>query len=201
MNSRVSILWIPDTHARNPIRLLSRVKPPSTDTLITSGPPVRYMVTLRSATLAAICILVPLVSGAIVGLLTMGGIFNWYATLNKPWFTPPNYVFGPVWTVLYILMGIALYLVVSQGWEKKPVKIGVLLFALQLVANLVWSVLFFGLQSPLSGVADIFLLLALIIVTIVAFYRVSKPAAVLLVPYLAWVCIATCLNVGVVLLN
>jgi tryptophan-rich sensory protein len=172
-----------------------------TDTLINSAPPVRYMSTLRSATLAAICILVPLVSGALVGLLTMGGTLTWYATLNKPWFTPPNYVFGPVWTVLYILMGIALYLVVSQGWEKKPVKTAVLLFALQLVANLVWSILFFGMQSPLAGLADIFLLLALIIATIVAFYRVSKPAAMLLVPYLAWVCIATCLNAGVVLLN
>ena len=172
-----------------------------TDTLITSGPPVRYMVTLRSATLAALCILVPLVSGAVVGLLTMGGILTWYATLNKPWFTPPDYVFGPVWTVLYILMGIALYLVVSQGWEKKPVKTGVILFALQLVANLVWSVLFFGLHSPIAGVADIILLLALIIATILAFHRVSKPAALLLVPYLVWVCIATCLNVGVVLLN
>ena len=159
------------------------------------------MVTLRSATLAAICILVPLVSGAVVGLLTMGGILNWYATLNKPWFTPPDYVFGPVWTVLYILMGISLYLVISHGWEKKSVKAGVLLFALQLVANLVWSVLFFGLQSPLAGLADVFLLLALIIATIVAFYQLSKPAAMLLVPYLAWVCIATCLNGGVVLLN
>jgi tryptophan-rich sensory protein len=159
------------------------------------------MSTLRSVTLAAICILVPLVSGAVVGILTMGGILNWYATLNKLWFTPPNYVFGPVWTVLYIMMGIALYLVVSQGWEKKPVKTGMLLFALQLVANLVWSILFFGLHSPIAGLADIILLLALIIATIVAFYRVSKPAALLLVPYLAWVCIATCLNVGVVLLN
>ena len=159
------------------------------------------MSTLRSATLAAICILVPLVSGAVVGLLTMGGILTWYATLNKPWFTPPNYVFGPVWTVLYILMGISLYLVVSKGWEKKPVKSGVLLFALQLVANLVWSVLFFGLHSPLAGLADIIVLLVLIVATLVAFYRVSKPAAVLLVPYLAWVCIATCLNIGVVLLN
>jgi tryptophan-rich sensory protein len=159
------------------------------------------MVTLRSATIAAVCILLPLISGTVVGLLTMGGIPNWYATLNKPWFTPPNYVFGPVWTVLYILMGISLYLVVSQGWEKKSVKTGVLLFALQLVANLVWSVLFFGLQSPIAGLVDIILLLALIIATIVAFYRVSKPAALLLVPYLAWVCIATALNAGVVLLN
>ncbi|MDP3395384.1 MAG: TspO/MBR family protein [Methanoregula sp.] len=159
------------------------------------------MGTLRSATLAGACILVPVVSGAVVGSLTMGGILNWYATLNKPWFTPPNYVFGPVWTILYILMGISLYLVVSQGWEKKTVKTGVILFILQLGSNLLWSVLFFGFLSPLASLADIFLLLALIVATIVAFYRVSKPAAVLLVPYLIWVCIATALNAGIVLLN
>jgi len=148
------------------------------------------MVTLRSATLAAVCILLPQVFGAVVGFLTLGGILNWYATLNKPWFMPLDYLFGPVWTVLYILMGISLYLVVSQGWEKKPVKTVVLLFALPFVANLVWSVLFFGLQSPLASLTDIFLLLLPIVATIVAFYRVSKPAAVLLVPYLARFCIA-----------
>lgn len=159
------------------------------------------MSTLRSAALAAACILLPVASGGAVGFLTMGGIQTWYVTLNKPWFTPPGYVFGPVWTVLYILMGISLYLVISQGWEKKPVKTGVLLFGLQLVANLLWSLLFFGMQSPVAALADILMLLALIIATIVAFSRVSKPAAVLLVPYLAWVCIATALNAGVVLLN
>jgi tryptophan-rich sensory protein len=142
-----------------------------------------------------------MVAGIVVGFLTMGGISTWYVTLNRPWFSPPNYVFGPVWTVLYLLMGISLYLVISQGWEKKPVKTGVTLFGLQMVANLAWSFLFFGMQSPIAGLADIFLLLVLIIATIVAFYRVSKPAAMLLVPYLAWVCIATALNAGIVLLN
>ena len=159
------------------------------------------MTGLRSAALAAACILVPLVSGAAVGLLTMGGITGWYATLSKPWFTPPDYVFGPVWTILYLLMGISLYLVVSRGGEKQPTKNAVLLFGAQLGVNLLWSVLFFGLHSPLAGLACIFLLLALIVATIVAFHRVSGPAAVLLVPYLAWVCIATALNAGVVILN
>jgi len=159
------------------------------------------MATLRSAALAAACILVPLVAGTVVGFLTMGGIHTWYVTLNKPWFTPPDYVFGPVWTFLYILMGISLYLFISHGWEKKSVRTGVIIFSLQLAANLVWSFLFFGMQSPIAGLADIFLLLVLIVATIVAFYRVSKPAAVLLVPYLAWVCIATTLNTGIVFLN
>jgi translocator protein len=194
-------------HQRQPgIRALSffpsfREQLSSTETLIPPGFPVRYMVTLRSAALAAACILVPLVSGAAAGILTMSGIAGWYATLNKPWFTPPNYVFGPVCTVLYILMGISLYLVLSQGWEKKPVKHGVVLFAAQLVANILWSFLFFGFHSPVAGLACILVLLALIVGTMVAFRRVSRTAALLLVPYLAWVCIATALNAAIVLLN
>jgi translocator protein len=99
------------------------------------------------------------------------------------------------------LIGISLYLVVSRGGEKQPTKNAVLLFGAQLGVNLLWSVLFFGLHSPLAGLACIFLLLALIVATIMAFRRVSVPAAMLLVPYLAWVCIATALNAGVVLLN
>ena len=158
-------------------------------------------ITLRSVVLAIICILIPLVSGAIIGMLTMSGVTDWYSTLNKPWFTPPDYVFGPVWTVLYILMGISLYLVIMQGWENETVKTGIILFAAQLGVNLLWSLLFFGLQSPMAALACIVVLLALIVATIMTFYRVSKPAAVLLVPYLAWVCIATALNAGVVLLN
>ena len=134
-------------------------------------------------------------------MLTMSGVTDWYSTLNKPWFTPPDYVFGPVWTVLYILMGISLYLVLSQGWENETVKTGSILFAAQLGVNLLWSLIFFGLHSPPAALACIVVLLALIIATIMTFYRVSKPAAVLLVPYLAWVCIATALNAGVVLLN
>jgi translocator protein len=159
------------------------------------------MVKLRQTALAAACILGPLVAGSAVGLLTMGDITGWYATLNKPWFTPPSYVFGPVWTVLYLLMGVSLYLVIAAGWEKKSVKDGVLVFGAQMAANLLWSFLFFGLHSPLAGLACILVLLALIVATIVVFRRVSGTAAWLLVPYLAWVCIATALNAGVVLLN
>ena len=158
-------------------------------------------ITPRSAALAVICILVPVISGAAVGILTMSGVNDWYTTLNKPWFTPPDYVFGPVWTVLYILMGISLYLVIIQGWENETVKTGIVLFAAQLGVNLLWSIIFFGLHSPLGSLACILILLALIIATIITFSKLSKPAAILLVPYLAWVCIATALNAGVVLLN
>lgn len=85
--------------------------------------------------------------------------------------------------------------------ENKPVKNGIILFGAQLGVNLLWSLLFFGLHSPLAGLVCIVVLIALILATIFTFYRLSKPAAVLLVPYLAWVCIATALNAGVVLLN
>ena len=142
-------------------------------------------INLRSVVLAIVCILIPLVSGAIVGMLTMSGVTDWYTTLNKPWFTPPNYAFGPVWTVLYILMGISLYLVIIQGWENETVKTGIILFAAQPGVNLPWSLLFFGLHSPMAALACIVVLLALIVATIMTFYRSSKPAAVLLVPYLA----------------
>ena len=157
------------------------------------------MGTLRSVARAAACILVPVISGAAVGFLTMNG--TWYATLNKPWFTPPGYVFGPVWTVLYILMGISLYLVISHGWEEKNVRYGVLLFGLQLVANLAWSFLFFGLQSPLIALVDIVILWFLIAATMVFFYKVQKSAAYLLIPYIAWVSIATALNAAIYFLN
>ena len=142
-----------------------------------------------------------LAAGGIGSIFTTPSIGGWYAGLVKPSFTPPNWLFGPAWTVLYILMGISLYLVVIRGWENETVKTGIILFAAQLVVNLLWSIIFFGLHSPLGGLACIFVLLALIVATIITFYRLSKPAAVLLIPYLAWVCIATALNAGVVLLN
>jgi len=156
---------------------------------------------LRSLVLAAVCILAPLVSGTIAGFYTIAGVQGWYMTLNKPWFTPPDYVFGPVWTVLYLLMGISLYLVVFRGTETKSGKTGIALFVAQLGVNLLWSGLFFGLHSPRAGLACIFVLIALIVATIVSFGRSSRPAALLLLPYLVWVLIATALNVGVVLLN
>ena len=147
------------------------------DNLITSRVVRNYMdrITLRSVALAAVCILIPLVSGAVIGILTMSGVTDWYTTLNKPWFTPPDYVFGPVWTVLYILMGISLYLIVIQGWENETVKTGIILFAAQLGVNLLWSIIFFGLHSPLGGLGCIVVLLALIVATMITFSKISKP--------------------------
>jgi tryptophan-rich sensory protein len=141
----------------------------------------------------------------LVGLVstpfTLVAIPTWYASLNKPSFAPPNWIFAPVWTTLYCLMGIAAFLVWQRGSKKKNVKKALSYFLLQLFFNFLWSVLFFGLHSPLLGLIDIFALLVTLIITIYMFYNIVKPGAYLLVPYLLWVSFATILNFSLLLLN
>ncbi|MEI6293647.1 MAG: TspO/MBR family protein [Methanomicrobiales archaeon] len=156
---------------------------------------------IRSPVLLIICIAVPLLAGVTGSFATMSAIPTWYAGLIKPPLTPPNWLFGPVWTTLYVLMGISLYLVAREGTEKQPVRQCVIVFAAQLVVNIFWSFAFFGFHSPSSGLVMILTLIVLILATIYFFYRVSRTAAVLLVPYIAWVCIATYLNVMILVLN
>ena len=156
---------------------------------------------LRSPVLLILCIAIPLLAGVVGSFSTISSIPTWYAGLIKPMLTPPNWLFGPVWTTLYILMGIALYLVVREGTEKKPVQLGIIVFAAQLIVNVLWSLVFFGLQSPLLGLITILVLIALVLATIYFFYQVSRTAAAFLVPYIAWVCIATYLNAMVLVLN
>ena len=156
---------------------------------------------LTAAGLLVLCIAIPLLAGAIGSVFTMEAIPTWYATLQKPFFTPPAWVFGPVWTTLFILMGIALFVVVRDGTGTAPVRHAVAFFAAQILANTLWSFLFFGLRSPLLGLIDILLLIVLIAGTMVTFYRVSKAAAWLLAPYLCWVSVATALNAAVWVLN
>ena len=140
-----------------------------------------------------------------VGLIstpfTIASISTWYAFLHKPPFSPPNWIFGPVWTTLYFLMGIAVYLVWIKGIKNKLVKRALLLFVIQLFFNFLWSVLFFGLHSPILGLLDISALLISIILTIITFYKISKVASYILIPYLLWVSFATLLNASIVLLN
>jgi len=155
----------------------------------------------RSPVLLIICIAVPLLAGVSGSFATISSIPTWYASLIKPPLTPPDWVFGPVWTTLYILMGIALYLVAREGIENKPVTQGIIVFTAQLIVNILWSIVFFGLQSPLYGLVTILVLIALVLATIYYFYRVSPIAAWLLVPYIAWVCIATYLNAMILVLN
>lgn len=132
---------------------------------------------------------------------TSAAIPTWYATLSKPFFSPPNWLFGPVWTTLYALMGISLYLVWQRGIKKPQVKQAVMVFGVQLFLNFMWSVLFFGLHSPILGLIGIFMLAATIILSMKLFYPLSKWATYLLVPYIAWVSFATLLNLAIFFLN
>jgi translocator protein len=145
------------------------------------------------------CVLLCQMAGIIGSVFTMQSIPSWYSTLSKPWFTPPNWVFGPVWITLFTLMGISLYWV-SQGGLKN-VKTPLMVFGSQLVVNTLWNYLFFGLRNPLYGLIGIISLWILIAATIALFYRISKKAGLILLPYIIWVSIATLLNYYVWILN
>ena len=138
-------------------------------------------------------------AGIIGSLFTASTVSSWYTTLIKPNFSPPAWLFAPVWVLLYFLMGISLYLI----WQNKSKdnKKSLIIFGIQLILNVCWSFLFFGLKSPLYGLIDILLLLAAIILTVAFSFKISYYAAILLIPYLAWVCFATILNYSVMSLN
>lgn len=140
-------------------------------------------------------------AGMIGAVATSASIQTWYVTLNKPFFTPPNWLFAPVWLTLYTLMGISLFLVWRLGVHDRPVQIALAIFGVQLLLNAFWSIAFFGLRSPLAGLTVILVLWIAIAVTIVKFLPLSKTAGLLLTPYILWVSIAAALNVAIVLLN
>lgn len=148
-------------------------------------------------------------AGLLGSLVTTPSIGSWYSTLTKPELAPPNWVFGPVWTTLFLFMGIAAFLVWQKGAgpkQAKPhvkaqVKTALMLFGLQLALNVFWSYIFFGLQAPGLAVIEIIALWCAILATILAFEHVSKPAAWLMVPYLAWVSFAGYLNYMIWFLN
>lgn len=125
----------------------------------------------------------------------------YYTTLVKPSWNPPDWLFAPAWTVLFVLMGISLSVVLEAGLEKSEVRRGVVLFGIQLFLNLGWSASFFGMRSPMAGFAEILVLWLAIVATMAAFARVSAKAAILLVPYLMWVSFASYLNFTIVRLN
>ncbi len=138
--------------------------------------------------------------GIVPGALTRDEITNWYATLEKPDRTPPDWVFGPVWTTLYLLMGISLYLLRrEQSGARRSVATA--LFVLQLGLNALWTMVFFGRRSPLGGLFVIFPLVFAIFGTILAVATVNRRAAALLVPYLLWSAFASTLNFDVWRLN
>lgn len=133
--------------------------------------------------------------------VTTPNIDTWYATLNKPFFNPPNWIFGPVWTLLYALMGISLYLVWNKNKYTKKDKLALLVFCIQLFLNFFWSFSFFGLEMPLLAFFVILAMWVAIFYTIVLFKKINKTAAYLLIPYLLWVSFATLLNLFIVILN
>lgn len=139
--------------------------------------------------------------GIIGSFFTTPSIPIWYEFLIKPSFNPPSWIFAPVWTTLFLLMGIAAYFVWIQGWENKDVKIALTVYGTQLALNLLWSILFFGLQSPFSGFLEIILLWIAIALTIITFYKISKKAAYLMIPYILWVSFAAILNFTIWQLN
>jgi benzodiazapine receptor len=140
-------------------------------------------------------------AGIIGSVFTAPAVPTWYAVLNKPSFNPPNWLFGPVWITLYVLMGISLFLVWRKSLDIPAVKTGLTVFGAQLVLNILWSVAFFGLRSPVAGLLVIVALWIAILLTILRFTRVSEFAAILLVPYIVWVSFAAILNLSLFLLN
>jgi len=142
-----------------------------------------------------------LLIGFLASIATQSSVNDWYTTLNKPDFTPPNELFAPVWTALYILMGVAAGIVWSKGYHHIWVKTALYHFVIQLLLNGLWSIVFFGLKNPLLGLIVILALLTMIMLTIKWFRVISKPAALMMVPYLLWVAFASALNYKIWELN
>ncbi len=149
-----------------------------------------------------ISIIICQLAGGIGSIFTSKSVSTWYLTINKPSFTPPNWLFAPVWIGLFLLMGISLFLV----WSHLAVALqerrrALTIFFIQLFFNILWSVMFFGLKSPLLGFIVIIVLWILILLTIIKFFKISKPAGWLLIPYILWVSFATILNLAILILN
>lgn len=148
-----------------------------------------------------IALAAPLLVGWIGSLFTTPEINGWYSSLAKPALNPPNWIFGPVWTTLFILMGIAAFLIWRRGLNHKNVQAALAIFVFQLFLNVFWSLLFFGIHSPMVAFTEIISLWLAILALILAAYQVSRPAAYLLIPYVFWVSFATYLNYAIWQLN
>lgn len=147
------------------------------------------------------CVVLVFLVGGLGSLATISNIPNWYAGLEKPPLNPPNEIFGPVWSLLYALIGVSLFIVLRTKISKLLLQPALSWFSVQLVLNLLWSLVFFGLQAPWVAFVIIICLLAAIIMTYMSFEPISKRAALLLLPYLVWVSFATYLNGSVAYLN
>ncbi|MFA6460641.1 MAG: TspO/MBR family protein [Candidatus Woesearchaeota archaeon] len=147
-----------------------------------------------------ICVLIPLAIGWISSAFTRSSVSTWYTEINKASFNPPGWVFGPAWTILYVLMGISLYLVWTTSGSSLW-KWGIGIFIVQLILNFLWSIFFFGMHAPILAFMDIILLWIAILANIILFWQINPTAAYLLIPYILWVSFASVLNLFIVLLN
>ncbi|WFN34897.1 tryptophan-rich sensory protein [Methanogenium sp. S4BF] len=157
---------------------------------------------IRNPLLLIGCVILTNLAGFVGSFFTATGAGSWYAdVLVKPWFVPPNAVFPIAWTTIFILMGISLYLILMEGTGRAEVRVALGLFCCQLGLNILWSYLFFTLQSPFLGFIEIIILWLFILAVTVSFYRINKTAGYLFIPYLAWVSFATILTGTIYLLN
>ena len=140
-------------------------------------------------------------AGFIGSIFTTPSIPTWYATLQKPPFTPPNWLFAPAWITLYLLMGISAFIIWRRGVDNTRVREALIVFLIQLILNSLWSIVFFGLKSPLYGVVVIIALWIAILFTILKFFKLSTGAGGLLLPYILWVSFAAVLNISIWILN
>ena len=147
-----------------------------------------------------ISILIVFSFGFIGSFFTTSSITNWYAFINKPLFSPPNWIFGPVWTLLYILMGVSAFLI----WQKRDnlkTKPALIFYGIQLILNALWSIIFFGMHNPGLALLEIIILWLFILITLIKFYKINKTAGLLFIPYLLWVSFASILNYAIWILN
>jgi len=149
----------------------------------------------------AVCLLIPLLVGFVGSLVTTPSVSTWYVALNRPSFTPPSWLFAPAWTVLFILMGIALFVIWTKGRKHENFSVALSIFAAQLVFNFIWSLIFFGFHRPGLAFIEILILWILIAVNIFYFHKINKTAGWLLIPYILWVSFAAVLNYAVFALN
>ena len=150
--------------------------------------------------LLVLCLVIPLAVGGLAALITGGGM-DTFEKLNQPPLSPPGWLFPVVWTILYILMGIASYLVLTSGASRESIRRALVLYAIQLAFNFLWPILFFSLSAYLFAFVWLVVLWLLILATAVSFHRISDAAGYLMIPYLVWVAFAGYLNLGIYLLN
>ncbi len=155
---------------------------------------------MKKTGLFILCILLPLSIGVIGGIATSQGLETWYDTINKPSFNPPNYLFGPVWTCLYILMGISLYLILTSKTIKNK-KPALIIFSVQFILNLIWSFIFFKFHLLGWAFVEILILWISILSMIIVYYKINKTASILQIPYLLWVSFASVLSGAFWVLN